>query len=64
MEIVLIPIGLILSLILMCVYFLPTFFAWRRAHPRGIAILVLNLLLGWTLVGWFGALAWSFSDFS
>lgn len=30
----------------------------RRHHNRQ-AILVLNLLLGWTILGWVGALTWA-----
>lgn len=34
------------------IYFLPTLIAYKR-HATGFKrILVLNLLLGWTLVGW------------
>jgi hypothetical protein len=33
----------------------------RRHHNRG-AIFVLNLLLGWTLVGWVVALVWAVSQ--
>ena len=32
----------------------------RRHHQTG-AILVLNLLLGWTLLGWIAALVWAFT---
>lgn len=40
-------------------YFLPTLIAAGRAHHNGVAILLLNLLLGWTLLGWVAALIWS-----
>lgn len=40
-------------------YFLPAFIAFRREHHNRMAILVLNLLLGWTFLGWVGALIWS-----
>jgi len=33
-------------------YFLPTFIAAHRGHPTG-GIFLLNLLLGWTGIGWF-----------
>jgi Superinfection immunity protein len=36
-------------------YFLPSILAWRRQHHLA-AIFALNLFLGWTLVGWVGAL--------
>jgi hypothetical protein len=40
-------------------YFLPTFVAGLRHHHNGGAIFLLNLLLGWTLLGWVLALVWS-----
>ena len=41
------------------VYFLPTLVAASRQHPDGWAIFVVNLFLGWTLIGWVVAFAWS-----
>ena len=41
------------------VYPLPTMIAARRSHPRSLAIFKLNLLVGWTIVGWLIALVWS-----
>jgi TM2 domain-containing membrane protein YozV len=44
--------------LLVVLYFLPTIVASRRGH--GIAgILVLNLLFGWTGIGWFAMLLWA-----
>ena len=40
-------------------YFIPTFIAYSRRHVNRGAILLLNLLLGWTFLGWVGALIWS-----
>lgn len=40
-------------------YFLPTVIVWFRRHPNGLAIYLLNLFLGWTLIGWVIALVWS-----
>jgi len=40
-------------------YFLPTLVAGTRRHHQRFAILVLNLFLGWTVLGWIGALVWS-----
>jgi hypothetical protein len=42
-------------------YALPSILAWHRRHPGRIAITALNLLLGWTLLGWVGALGWALS---
>jgi hypothetical protein len=43
-------------------YFLPAIIAWVRAHYNRVAILALNLLLGWTVVGWVVSLVWSFTN--
>lgn len=40
-------------------YCAPAFVAWYRAHHNAAAITALNLLLGWTVVGWIGALIWA-----
>jgi hypothetical protein len=42
-------------------YFLPTIIAIVRKKSSAGAIFVLNLLLGWTLLGWVGALIWALS---
>lgn len=39
------------------VYFLPSLVAWRRRHHQAMVVFVLNLFLGWTLLGWVIALA-------
>ena len=44
------------------VYFLPSFIASNRNHKNIAAIFVLNLLLGWMLLGWIVALIWSCTD--
>ena len=46
-------------LILVLVYFLPVAIAITRRHPNGIAIFLINLLFGWTFIGWFIALIWA-----
>lgn len=40
-------------------YLLPTGIAWERKHPSSTSILLLNLLLGFTVIGWFAALIWA-----
>jgi Superinfection immunity protein len=42
-------------------YFLPSIVAYSRANHNVGAIFVLNLLLGWTFVGWVVALVWAFT---
>lgn len=48
---------LILSSILIGLYFLPAIVASRRNHHNFGTILVLDLLLGWTFIGWAVSLA-------
>lgn len=40
-------------------YFLPTIGAAARRHRNGGAIMLVNVLLGWTGIGWMVALIWS-----
>jgi hypothetical protein len=49
-----------LSWFLIALYFAPTVVAVIRGREV-VAIGVLNLLLGWTIVGWVGALVWAVS---
>jgi Superinfection immunity protein len=51
------PIFLLISLFL---YFLPAYLA--RNKPNFTAILLLNLLAGWTFIGWIIALVWALSS--
>ena len=37
-------------------YMLPTLIAWLRHAPDIAAVTLLNLILGWTLIGWIAAL--------
>ena len=51
--------GIIILLVLFTVYFLPSVCDIRR-HCRGRgAIFFLNLILGWTLVGWVVTFIWA-----
>lgn len=45
----------------MALYCLPLTVALARQHRQGGAISLLNLLLGWTILGWVGALIWAVS---
>lgn len=49
----------ILFLILCALYFLPSMVAAGRHHNSTAAIIALNLLLGWTGLGWIASLVWS-----
>ena len=46
-------------LLLIIIYFLPTIIANHRNHRNKLFIAILNLFLGWTLLGWLAFLIWS-----
>jgi hypothetical protein len=54
---------LILSLVLftcgVVVYFAPYIVALQRDHRQREAIFILNLLAGWTVIGWIAAAVWA-----
>ena len=51
---------LILLIILgLAVYFIPTIVAFVSQQENRVAIMVLNIFLGWTLVGWVVSLVWA-----
>ncbi len=53
-------IGVLMTLlILVIIYFLPFIIANSKNKKNTGAIFVLNLVLGWTFIGWFVALIWS-----
>jgi hypothetical protein len=41
------------------IYFLPTVVAGIRSHRQIWAIFALNLLLGWSFIGWAAAMVWA-----
>lgn len=49
-------------LIIAVVYLIPSVVAFKRNHPKKVAILLLNIILGFTLIGWLAAFIWSFMD--
>lgn len=53
--------GAISFILLAGLYLLPTLAAWSQKHPRVLKIAALNVLTGWTIVGWIAAFAWAFS---
>lgn len=40
-------------------YLVPSFLALVREHRNGLSICILNVVLGWTVLGWVGAFIWS-----
>jgi hypothetical protein len=53
---------LLMLLLIFPLYFLPAIIAKARKNSNTTAIFVLNLILGWTVLGWIGALIWAFSS--
>lgn len=49
-------IAIILGVLL---YILPSIIAFKRGHQNAVAILAVNILLGWTFLGWVAAFVWS-----
>ena len=52
---------LILFLLLLVAYSLPTIVAVNRRVGPQAGIAILNIALGWTVLGWLGALIWAVS---
>ena len=50
----------VVVLVLFTIYFLPTLITLMRHRHNRLAIFILNLLLGWTLLGWIVAMVWAF----
>lgn len=50
---------LVLLVLGLCLYLVPSVIAFKRRHHNAVAIAALNLLLGWTVFGWVAALVWS-----
>lgn len=46
-----------LGLLIIALYFIPAIVALARHHHQVGAIVVINVLLGWTFIGWVVALA-------
>jgi hypothetical protein len=51
-------------LIILSLYFIPSIIASARKSSSATAIILLNLFLGWTVIGWVVALIWAISSSS
>jgi uncharacterized membrane protein YqaE (UPF0057 family) len=49
-----------LVIVALLIYFLPSLVARKKQNAN--AIFILNLLLGWTLLGWVVALVWALTN--
>ena len=46
-------------LLLVFIYFLPSSAAVAARHPAFQSVFILNLLFGWTIIGWILAMTWT-----
>ena len=46
----------------LAIYFIPLIVAKIRRHDNIVAIAILNIVLGWTFLGWLAALLWSLNS--
>jgi len=53
---------LVLLVFVAAIYFIPTIIALGRGKQNAVAIFALNLLLGWTFVGWVVSFVWSLTN--
>ncbi len=44
---------------LLALYLLPIYEASKRRHPRIVPISLIDVFLGWTVIGWIVALVWA-----
>ena len=56
--------GLFSLTVSLVLYFIPAGIAAIRKHNQTMAIFLVNLLLGWTVLGWVIALIWAFVNSS
>ena len=49
--------GILVILLVLLIYFLPTIVVGRKTFA--MQVFLLNLLLGWTFLGWVIALVWA-----
>lgn len=55
----LLGLGVIWLVLISLAYFIPAVIGFARGHQSRWAILVLNIVFGWTFIGWIIALIWS-----
>lgn len=51
------PKSALVIIVAISVYFIPTIVGYKKKNA--VAIFLLNLLLGWTILGWIIALVWA-----
>src|SRR5690554_854430 len=49
-------------IVILILYFVPTFIAAIKGKSISVAIFALNLILGWTFIGWLVAFIWALTN--
>ncbi len=52
----------VLGMISLVIYFIPSLIAVLRGHQNALAIFMLNLFLGWLFIGWVLAMIWACTE--
>jgi 4-hydroxybenzoate polyprenyltransferase len=56
------PIAFVFIGLSLALYFLPSYIAYEKKKKNAGAIFALNLLTGWTVIGWVIGLVWAFAN--
>lgn len=51
--------GYMIVTVVFMLYWLPTIHAAYNSHHNTTAIFLLNIFLGWTVIGWIAAMVWA-----
>ncbi len=62
LDVLVLVLGLLMVAIFVGLYLLPSIVAAKRRVPQAGPIVVVNVFLGWTLIGWVVALALAVRD--
>ena len=52
----------VIAVVCLVFYFLPTIIAFKKERDNKVSILALNLFLGWSLIGWVVSLVWALKE--
>ena len=53
----------VLGGVLLAIYLIPTIIAFARKVPSTLSIAVLNIFLGWSIIGFVVALVWALKNY-
>lgn len=49
----------VMFILFLIIMFVPTYIAYRRNLKRRFACIFINILVGWTVIGWLPLIAWA-----